>query len=72
MIGGEKICIQKLIHSKVRGNQYGKFGVIAEIVANIGFPIVLSIFFLTELDKAIEKLQESINEILRIIKKEKD
>lgn len=50
----------------------GKFGVIAELVANIGFPIVLSIFFLTELDKAIEKLQESINEILRIIKKEKD
>ncbi|AYY11279.1 YvrJ family protein (plasmid) [Enterococcus sp. FDAARGOS_553] len=43
------------------------------MVANIGFPIVLSIFLITKLEKTINTLQESINELLKTIdKKNKD
>ncbi|HFQ4497074.1 YvrJ family protein (plasmid) [Enterococcus avium] len=43
------------------------------MVANIGFPIVLSIFLITKLEKTINTLQDSINELLKTIdKKNKD
>lgn len=46
----------------------GVIGAFAELVANIGFPIGLSIFFIAKLDKSIENLQESIDMLLEIMK----
>ncbi|MBA0948239.1 MULTISPECIES: YvrJ family protein [Enterococcus] len=38
------------------------------MIANIGFPIVLSIFLITKLEKTMLSLQSSIEELLKIIK----
>lgn len=43
-----------------------------EMIANIGFPIALSIFLITKLEKKIDDLQSSVKEILLIIKENKD
>ncbi|CCC58037.1 MULTISPECIES: YvrJ family protein [Caloramator] len=41
-------------------------------IANLGFPIVLSIYLLVRVEGKLEKLSESINELSRTIASIKD
>ncbi|HAZ37727.1 MAG TPA: YvrJ family protein [Clostridiaceae bacterium] len=40
---------------------------IGNMIANLGFPIVLSIYLLVRVEGKLEKLTESINELSKVI-----